>query len=181
MERLGFLEIQGGMDGPDITVVVTGPDGMNLAEPVDRVKKMIAEHDGIFGMSDDNALAQREVKVKLKSGAAGLGLSVADVAQQVRGALYGLEFLYQKPIDEQKQYEDRLVPRGDTVLDGKSSPEKSPNEQEIEESEIWGFLRPALGDSFDERRFEYESLKLHIGRFVLRIGGESLRQGVEAG
>ncbi len=91
LERLRFTGIGGGFDGPDITIIVSGPEGMDLAGPVDRVKKMVAEHEGIFDMSDDNALAQREVKVRLKPDAAGLGLSVAQVATQVRGALYGLE------------------------------------------------------------------------------------------
>ncbi|MCH8153619.1 MAG: hypothetical protein IH830_14765, partial [Planctomycetes bacterium] len=87
--------------------------------------------------------------------------------------LFWLEFLYQKPIKEQKQYQDLLVPPGDTVLDGKSSPERDRMGKEITEFGIREFLLPALGDGFDERRFEYERLTLHIGRFVLRFGGES--------
>ena len=91
IERLRFTEIQGGPAGPDITIIVSGEDEPQVETVVGQLKAMLAEFDGVQAIADDSALGQREVHVRLEPGAAGLGLTVADVATQVRGALYGLE------------------------------------------------------------------------------------------
>ena len=91
VERLRFLEIQGGFSGPDITIIVTGPDEADLEEAVAAVRSLLGHYKGVYDIADDNARGQREVQVNLRPGAAPLGLTVADVAAQVRGALYGLE------------------------------------------------------------------------------------------
>ncbi|MEE9129170.1 MAG: efflux RND transporter permease subunit [Phycisphaerales bacterium] len=91
VERLRFIEIQGGFSGPDITIIVTGPDEADLQEAVAAVRSLLGHYKGVYDIADDNARGQREVQVNLKPGAAPLGLTVADVAAQVRGALYGLE------------------------------------------------------------------------------------------
>ncbi len=91
VERIAFQEIQGGPGGTDITIIVSGEDDQFTEEAVDRIKMMLAEYDGVRDIGDNSAMGQREVHVKLKPGAAGLGLTVANVATQVRGALFGLE------------------------------------------------------------------------------------------
>lgn len=91
LERLTFGEIQGGFDGPDITLIVSGPDDEAIEEAASKIKQLLTQSEGVFDVGDDNARGQREVQVSLKAGAANLGLNVADVANQVRGALYGLE------------------------------------------------------------------------------------------
>ncbi|MHC4416548.1 MAG: efflux RND transporter permease subunit [Planctomycetota bacterium] len=91
VERLRFSEIHGGPGGTAITVVVTGADAEQIGTAVHRIKGMLAGFEGVRDIADDASLGQREVQVRLKPGAAGLGLTVADVATQVRGALFGLE------------------------------------------------------------------------------------------
>ena len=45
----------------------------------------------VFDVFDDNSMGQREVQINLKPGAASLGFTVSDVANQVRGALFGID------------------------------------------------------------------------------------------
>ncbi len=91
VERLRFSEIQGGPGGADITIIVTGDDPEPTEEVLGEIKAMLAEFEGVRDIADDSSLGQREVQVRLRPGAAGLDLTVAEVAAQVRGALYGLE------------------------------------------------------------------------------------------
>ncbi|MHC5008820.1 MAG: efflux RND transporter permease subunit, partial [Planctomycetota bacterium] len=91
VERLRFSEIHGGPGGPEITLVVTGDTDEQITAVVGELKGLLGEFDGVRDIADDSSRGQREVKVRLKPGAAALGLTVADVAAQVRGSLFGLE------------------------------------------------------------------------------------------
>lgn len=90
-ENIRFSEISGGPGGPDITIEVTGDDDASSLAVVDRLKTLLGEFDGVHDIADDNYDSQRELQIELKPGAAALGFTVADVARQVRGALFGLE------------------------------------------------------------------------------------------
>ncbi|UCD76205.1 MAG: efflux RND transporter permease subunit, partial [Phycisphaerales bacterium] len=91
IESLKFSEIQGGPGGADITVQVTGEDGDQVDIVVEEVKRLLGTMDGVVDIADDNAIGQREVQIHLKPGAAALGFTVAEVARQVRGALFGFD------------------------------------------------------------------------------------------
>lgn len=90
-ELVAFREITGGPGGADITVEVTGDDVEARAAIVAALRDALAVLPGVFDIADDDFGAQREVQIELKPGAAALGFSVADVARQVRAALFGLE------------------------------------------------------------------------------------------
>ena len=90
-DLVAFREITGGPGGADITVEVTGDDEVASASAVAAIKASLAVLPGVYGISDDDFGAQSEVQIELKPGAAALGLSVADVARQIRASLYGLE------------------------------------------------------------------------------------------
>jgi multidrug efflux pump subunit AcrB len=91
VESVTFAEIQGGPGGQDITVRVSGDVDEDVDAVVVEVKQMLAALDGVHDLADDNSVGQREVQITLRPGAAALGFTVADVARQVRGALFGLE------------------------------------------------------------------------------------------
>ena len=90
-ESIRFSEISGGPGGADITLQVTGEDRSEVDTVVEQLKAVLGEYEGVHDITDDNYDSQRELQIELKPAAAGLGLSVNDVARQVRGALYGLE------------------------------------------------------------------------------------------
>jgi len=91
IESLSFSEIQGGPGGADITLQITGDDDEEVNTVVAGVKRLLASIDGVFDIADDHSAGQREVQITLRPGAAALGFTVADVARQVRGALFGLD------------------------------------------------------------------------------------------
>ncbi len=91
VDRVSFTEIQGGPSGPAITIDVSGTDEGEIMAAVSDLKSHLAEYEGVVDVADDQNAGQREVQVALKSGAAALGFTVADVARQVRGALFGID------------------------------------------------------------------------------------------
>ncbi|MCH2161957.1 MAG: efflux RND transporter permease subunit [Phycisphaerales bacterium] len=90
-ESITFEELDGGPAGPDITLEVTGEDEFQVDAVVEEIKSLLGEYSGLHAISDDSDDAQRELRVHLLPGAAALGLTVGDVAMQVRGALHGIE------------------------------------------------------------------------------------------
>ncbi|MGA1518095.1 MAG: efflux RND transporter permease subunit, partial [Phycisphaerales bacterium] len=90
-ELVAFREVSGGPGGADITVEVTGDDIAAREAIVSELREALAVLPGVFDIADDDFGAQREVQIELKPGAATLGFSVADVARQVRAAIFGLE------------------------------------------------------------------------------------------
>jgi hydrophobic/amphiphilic exporter-1 (mainly G- bacteria), HAE1 family len=45
----------------------------------------------VYDIADDSTAGQREIQINLKPGAAALGFTTSDVANQMRGALFGLD------------------------------------------------------------------------------------------
>lgn len=86
-----FSVLDGGPGRQDITIEVSGVDRESMLEAVVSVKELLGIYEGIHGIADDDVEGQREVRVHLRPGAAALGLTVADIALQLRGALFGIE------------------------------------------------------------------------------------------
>ncbi len=90
-ERITYTQMSGGMTGPDISVRLRGENEQAMLDATADLKRLLGTFEGVYDISDDNSLGQRELKISLKDGAAALGFSTADVARQIRGALYGLD------------------------------------------------------------------------------------------
>jgi len=91
VERISFSEITGGPGGPDIQIQARGARVEQLEAAAEALKRMLGKYPGVYDIADDNDVGQLELQITLKPGAAALGFTRADVAQQVRGALFGLE------------------------------------------------------------------------------------------
>jgi len=89
-ERVLFTELSGGPTQSDITLQVRGVEEDQMVALVRRIKHELSLFRDIHDIYDDHSLGQQELSITLKPGAAALGLSTTDVAQQVRGALHGL-------------------------------------------------------------------------------------------
>jgi len=90
-ERLSFSEIHGGPGGADITFEFRGADDARVLEAARQFKLLLADFDGVTDIADDNDNGQLELQMELRSGAEAMGFTRADVARQVRGALYGID------------------------------------------------------------------------------------------
>ncbi|MEL6499660.1 MAG: efflux RND transporter permease subunit [Planctomycetota bacterium] len=83
--------VSGGPDGPPITLTVVGQSDELIDGTVQRVKSLIAEYPGVENISDNADRGQRELRFSLRPGANELGFTTANVANQIRGAVFGLE------------------------------------------------------------------------------------------
>ncbi|MDX9911698.1 MAG: efflux RND transporter permease subunit [Phycisphaerales bacterium] len=83
--------VGGGPGGSPITLTVVGDRGGVIASVVEEVKARLSEYDGVYDVADDSDAGQREVRLTLRPGARELGFTEASLAEQVRGAVFGLE------------------------------------------------------------------------------------------
>ncbi len=90
-ERIRFSEISGGPGGPDISLQVRGEDIMVIRSAVAELREMLAGYAGVVDISDDDTIGQRELQINVKHTAAAAGFSTADVANQIRAALFGID------------------------------------------------------------------------------------------
>ena len=91
VERISWREIDGGPGGAAITFEVTGEDEERVDTAVAGLEAILAGYEGVYDISNDDEPGQRELRISLISSAASLGIDVREVANQVRGAVHGLE------------------------------------------------------------------------------------------
>ena len=91
VDSVRFSGIEGGPGGTDITIEVSGTQMHRMDLAVEQIKAQLKRYAGVHDISDDNELGQRELQLSLKPGAAALGFNTANLAQQIRGALYGID------------------------------------------------------------------------------------------
>ena len=93
VERISFSEISGGPAGADIQIEASGAHVDQLEAAAADLKALLNSYrsQGVYDVADNNDVGQLELQINLKPGAAALGFTRADVAQQVRGSLYGID------------------------------------------------------------------------------------------
>jgi len=77
--------------GEDVNVQLTGPDIDELREAADVLKLRLAEYAGVYDITDSFLPGKREVKLNILPAAELAGLTLSDLARQVRQAFYGEE------------------------------------------------------------------------------------------
>jgi len=91
VERLSFSILHGGPAGNPIEVQVIGDDFDLLKQVASELKREIATYPGTYDIVDDFKPGKEEKKLKARPGAKPLGISLMDIAKQVRQAFYGEE------------------------------------------------------------------------------------------
>ena len=77
--------------GEPINIQLTGPDYGELRAAAEKLKMRLAEYPGVLDIADSFRPGKKEVKLALTEEARLLGLTMADMARQVRQAFYGEE------------------------------------------------------------------------------------------
>ena len=77
--------------GPDIDIELRGDDIDQLGAASSELRNLLAEFDGLYDISDSYRSGKEEFTLTLRPDAALLGLSQADLGNQVRQAFYGEE------------------------------------------------------------------------------------------
>jgi multidrug efflux pump subunit AcrB len=77
--------------GEAINIQLTGLDYTELREAADRLKSRLGDYPGVVDIADSFRPGKQEVKLSLTEEAKSLGLTLSDLARQVRQAFYGEE------------------------------------------------------------------------------------------
>ena len=77
--------------GAKINMSLYGPDPEQLSMAGVALANKLGEYDGVFDIYNSQGVGGREILISLKPYASQLGISMADVARQVRQAFYGEE------------------------------------------------------------------------------------------
>ena len=77
--------------GAAIAVRLAGNNVDHLIEAADRLKAALAEYPGVYDIADSFQPGKRELELSIKPEAEALGLTLSDLARQVRQAFYGEE------------------------------------------------------------------------------------------
>jgi multidrug efflux pump subunit AcrB len=89
--------------GNAVEVHLSMEDQDELLAAVDDLKQELREYPGVFDITDSFLPGKQEMQLKLKPAASSLGLTLNDLARQVRHAFYGAEALrLQRDKDEVK-------------------------------------------------------------------------------
>ncbi|MDY7031014.1 MAG: efflux RND transporter permease subunit [Thermodesulfobacteriota bacterium] len=91
VEKLSFSLLSGGPAGNPIEIQLIGQDLEVLIQAASELKAEIASYPGTHDISDDFKPGKEEKKLKAKASARPLGISLRDIARQVRQAFFGEE------------------------------------------------------------------------------------------
>lgn len=80
-----------GRAGEPISIELSGASGDLLSETGLRLRAKLKEYPGIFDIQDNFSSGKEELNISLKTKGITLGLNLADIAEQVRGAVFGFE------------------------------------------------------------------------------------------
>ena len=101
-ESLTFQGQLRAMDAP-VEVQLSSNSQEPLLAAVEAMKEELRNYPGLTDINDNYMPGKEELQLKLKPAARSLGLTLSDLAQQVRGAFYGAEALrFQRAQDEVK-------------------------------------------------------------------------------
>jgi multidrug efflux pump subunit AcrB len=91
-ESISFRGQIGSSDAP-IEVHLSSDNTEKLFEAVEALKEELREYPGLTEVADNYMPGKEEMQLKLKPEARSLGMTLRDLASQVRGAFYGAEAL----------------------------------------------------------------------------------------
>jgi len=80
-----------GRAGEPISIELSGASDDELFNTGLRLRQKLKQYPGIFDIQDNFSSGKEELNISLKTKAITLGLSLADIGEQVRGAIFGFE------------------------------------------------------------------------------------------
>ncbi|MCH8058289.1 MAG: efflux RND transporter permease subunit [Proteobacteria bacterium] len=92
VKTLGFSGAMGGPGGgPAVSLTLTGNNIEQVARAAKELERRIRLYDGIYDVRNSYERGTAEIKLNIKPEAESLGLTLADLARQVRAGFYGVE------------------------------------------------------------------------------------------
>lgn len=83
--------MNGGPGGNDLEISVSGVNNRDLPKVIHELKQIAGGLDGVYDLADNLDLGKKELRLRLRDGAAASGVTSASLGSYVRGALFGQE------------------------------------------------------------------------------------------
>ena len=90
-DTIGYEMMSGAPGGADITIQLHGEDEVVLQKATEFIKANLRQYSSVQDIADTSSAGQRELHLELRDGATSAGISLRELATQVRGAVYGLD------------------------------------------------------------------------------------------
>jgi multidrug efflux pump subunit AcrB len=91
VKQLAFQNIGGIQGGPDISLRLIGANTQQVARAAKELERRIRQYEGLYDIRNSYESGHREIKLNIKPEAEALGLTLQDLADQVRAGFYGME------------------------------------------------------------------------------------------
>ncbi|MGD9136929.1 MAG: efflux RND transporter permease subunit, partial [Desulfobacterales bacterium] len=93
VDRLTFATLEGGPAGNPIEVQLSGQNFDQLKQAAAELEMELATYPGTFDISNNFKPGKQEKKIRIKEGSRSIGVTMRDLARQIRQAFYGEEAL----------------------------------------------------------------------------------------
>jgi hydrophobic/amphiphilic exporter-1 (mainly G- bacteria), HAE1 family len=93
VDRLTFATLEGGPAGNPIEVQLSGQDFDHLKQAAAELEIELETYPGTFDISNNFKPGKQEKKIRIKEGSRSIGVTMRDLARQIRQAFYGEEAL----------------------------------------------------------------------------------------
>jgi len=90
-DSIGYEMMSGAPSDADITIKLQGEDEHALLAALERIREDLRKFTSLHDITDNASAGQRELHLELREGAASTGLTLVELARQVRGAVYGID------------------------------------------------------------------------------------------
>ncbi len=93
MKQLSFANLAGGGfgGGPDISIRLIGPNLNTVITAAKNLENRIKQYEGVYDVRNSYERGRQEIKLNIKPEVEALGLTLQDLASQVRAGFYGTE------------------------------------------------------------------------------------------
>ena len=91
VEQLSFFTIEGGPAGSPIEIQLVGNDFTQLRQAADELKAELSSFPGTYDVTDNFKPGKEEKQFEILAGARSVGVTMLDLARQLRQAFYGEE------------------------------------------------------------------------------------------
>ena len=90
-DSITYEMMSGAPAGAGITIQLHGENEKSLFAASAQIQQDLRKFSAVHDIQDNAAAGQRELRIELREGASSTGLTLADLARQVRGAVYGID------------------------------------------------------------------------------------------
>lgn len=91
VKKMDMQATTGAGGGSAIAFKFTGDNLSRIRQATAEMKTKLAEYEGVYDIADSSSSGRQEIRLNIKPEAEALGLSLSDLARQVRWSFYGYE------------------------------------------------------------------------------------------